>query len=80
MTEPEIFDQEIRALQQWLRTAWVQLADPSLSAFARRELRNQMKQSSADLRSFLQKASELRSRPVNHATRSFSKPELRILA
>ena len=80
MTEPDMFDQEIRALQQWLRTAWVQLADPSLTAFARRELRNQMKQSSADLRSFLQKASESRSRPVDHSTRTFSKPELRILA
>ena len=80
MTEPEIFDQEIRALQQKLRAAWQQLGDPSLTAFTRRELRNQMKQCSADLRSFLQKASESRSRPVNHPTRTFSKPELRILA
>jgi hypothetical protein len=80
MTEPDMFDQEIRALQQWLRTAWVQLADPSLTAFTRRELRNQMKQSSADLRSYLQKASESRPRPVNNSARTFSKPELRILA
>jgi hypothetical protein len=80
MTEPDMFDQEIRALQQWLRTAWLQLGDPSLTAFTRRELRNQMKQSSADLRSYLQKASEARSRPVNDSVRSFSNPELRILA
>jgi hypothetical protein len=80
MTEPDIFDQEIRALQQRLRAAWQQLSDPTLTAFTRRELRNQMKQCSADLRSCLQKAAERRPPPVNHTSRTFSKPELRILA
>jgi hypothetical protein len=80
MTEPDIFDQEIRTLQQRLRAAWQQLGDPTLTAFTRRELRNQMKQCSADLRSYLQKAAERRPRPVNHSARTFSKPELRILA
>ena len=80
MTEPDIFDQEIHALQQRLRAAWQQLGDPSLTAFTRRELRNQMKQCSADLRSYLQKAAERRSQPVNRSARTFSKPELRILA
>jgi len=80
MTEPEIFDQEIQALQQRLRAAWQQLGDPSLTAFTRRELRNQMKQCSADLRACLQKASERRPEPANHPVRTFSKPELRILA
>ena len=65
MNEPEILDSDIRALQQWLRTAWKQLGDPSLTAFARRELRNQMKQCSADLREQLQRMarSNSRSRP-----------------
>ncbi len=80
MTEPDIFDQEIRALQQRLRSAWQQLGDPTLTAFTRRELRNQMKQCSADLRSCLQKAAERRPRPVDRSARTFSKPELRILA
>jgi hypothetical protein len=80
MTEPPIFDQDIRALQEWMRAAWKQLGDPSLTAFTRRELRNQMKQCSADLRSHLQKASERSSRPVHDSGRTFSKPELRILA
>ena len=80
MTEPDIFDQEIRALQQRLRAAWQQLSDPTLTAFTRRELRNQMKQCSADLRSCLQKATERRPEPTNHPVRTFSKPELRILA
>ena len=50
MNQPAIFDTDIRALQEWLRTAWQQLGDPSLTAFTRRELRNQMKQCSADLK------------------------------
>ena len=54
MDQPAIVDQEIRALQEWLRSAWQQLGSSSLTAFTRRELRNQMKQCSADLRSHLQ--------------------------
>ena len=80
MNEPEIPDSDIRALQQWLRTAWKQLGDPSLTAFTRRELRNQMKQCSADLRSHLQLVATRQSPPVQDQTRSVSKPEFRILA
>jgi hypothetical protein len=29
MDQPEILDSDIRAMQQWLRAAWEQLADPS---------------------------------------------------
>ena len=78
MNQPAIFDTDIRALQEWLRTAWQQLADPSLTAFTRRELRNQMKQCSADLRSRLQLVGQ--SQPVRDQASRFSKPELRILA
>jgi hypothetical protein len=80
MNQPAIFDTDIRALQEWLRTAWQQLADPSLTAFTRRELRNQMKQCSADLRSRLQLAATSQSQPAKDHARRFSKPELRILA
>ena len=80
MNQPAIFDNDIRALQEWLRTAWQQLGDPSLTAFTRRELRNQMKQCSADLRSHLQLVATRQSEPVRDHARSFSKPELRILA
>ncbi|MEY9304478.1 hypothetical protein ABIF24_009109 [Bradyrhizobium elkanii] len=39
MTQPDVFDQKvldqnIRELQEWLRRAWQQLADPSLTAFS----------------------------------------------
>jgi hypothetical protein len=80
MNQPVILDSNIRALQEWLRSAWQQLGDPSLTAFTRRELRNQMKQCSADLRSHLQLVATNQSLPAKDQARSFSKPELRILA
>ena len=79
MTQPEILDQDIRVLQEWLRAAWQQLADPSLTAFGRRELRNQMKQYNADLRAHLKRA-ELQLRQSAGPRRSFVEPEMRILA
>jgi hypothetical protein len=80
MTQPEVLDQNIRALQEWLRKAWLQLGDPSLTAFSRRELRNQMKQCSADLRMHLRAASERPPEPFAAPPRTFTKPELRLLA
>ena len=44
MTEPDNLGQKIHALQQWQRAAWQQLADPMLTTFDRREIRNQIKQ------------------------------------
>ena len=85
MTQPsvldqKILDQNIRELQEWLRNAWQQLADPTLTAFSRRELRNQMKQCNADLRVQLQAASrQMLSQPAASG-KTFGKPELRILA
>ena len=55
MNQPEILDSDIHAMQQWLRAAWQQLGDRSLTTFSRRELRNQMKQCSANLRERLRK-------------------------
>ena len=80
MNQPDIFDSDIRALQQWLRAAWQQLGDPSLTTFTRRELRNQMKQCSADLRERLQMAAEQQSEPLQQPPPAYSRPELRILS
>jgi hypothetical protein len=80
MNQPEILDSDIRTLQQWLRTAWQQLGDPSLTAFARRELRNQMKQCNADLRARLQMAAEQQSAPLQQPIPTYTKPDLRILS
>ena len=80
MNQPEILDSDIRALQQWLRAAWQQLGDPSITTFSRRELRNQMKQCSADLRERLEMAAEQQSEPVQQPVPPYSRPELRILS
>ncbi|MBR1199414.1 hypothetical protein JQ634_13850 [Bradyrhizobium sp. AUGA SZCCT0240] len=79
MNQPVIRDNDIRALQEWLRSAWQQLADPSLTAFTRRELRNQMKQCSADLRTQLQLVATRQSQPAKDQPRTRGRPELRIL-
>ena len=80
MNQPEVLDSDIHALQQWLRAAWRQLGDPTLTAFGRRELRNQMKQCSADLRECLQRAAEQQSEPLQDPIPTYSKPKLRILS
>jgi hypothetical protein len=84
MNQPEIFDRDIRdrdirALQEWLRTAWRQLGDHSLTTFDRRELRNQMKQCSADLKAHLERL-EAQTPAARDPNRPFTRPELRILA
>jgi hypothetical protein len=85
MTELEALDRDISALTELLRIAWKHLADPSLTAFERREMRNQIRHSSAELRSCLQtlEAERSGSRKLSmeeHADRpSFEKPKLRFL-
>jgi len=78
MNQPEVLDSDIRAMQQWLRAAWQQLGDRSLTTFSRRELRNQMKQCSADLRERLQMVEQ--ARPLQQPVPPYSRPELRILS
>jgi hypothetical protein len=80
MNQPEILDSDIRGLQQWLRAAWQQLGDPTLTAFSRRELRNQMKQCSADLRALLQQMAQQQPQPVQQPASTITKPDPRILA
>ena len=80
MSQPEILDSDIRAMQQWLRDAWQQLGDRSLTTFSRRELRNQMKQCSADLRERLQMVAEQQAGPLQQPVPPYSRPDLRILS
>ncbi|VIO74041.1 hypothetical protein [Bradyrhizobium ivorense] len=78
--DQKVLDQKIRELQEWLRQAWQQLADPSMTTFSRRELRNQMKQCTADLRMHLQAASDRPPVPPATPSKGFAKPALRLLA
>ena len=90
MSEPEILE-NISTLQRWLAAAWRRLGDPALTAFDKRELRNQMKQADGALRKCLALATELKSAQKAVArdgakggskadVRSFAKPDLRFLA
>jgi hypothetical protein len=80
MNQPDVLDSDIRMLQEWLRVAWQRLGDPSLTLFARRELRSQMKQCSADLRARLQQMAAQQHLQVQPPAAGLAKPELRILA
>ena len=85
MSEPEILE-NISTLQRWLAAAWRRLGDPALTAFDKRELRNQMKQADSALRKCLALATELKSAKAGARAaatadaRNFAKPDLRFLA
>ena len=49
-------DQDMHALKEWLRVAWRYLADPCLTPYERRELRNYMKDAGYALSSGLKQA------------------------
>jgi hypothetical protein len=58
MTEPDVLEHSIREHQEWQRDAWQNLSKPSLTTYESRELRNQIKQSSAELRRYLDMRAE----------------------
>src|ERR1700730_4345086 len=83
MTEPDNLGQKIHALQQWQRAAWQQLADPMLTTFDRREIRNQIKQSDGELRYFLGMMPErthFRADPIENVGESLAKLNFRLFA
>jgi hypothetical protein len=51
----DALNQDVQALKEWLRKAWLYLADPASTATERRELRNYMKEADCALRAGLQK-------------------------
>ena len=81
MSEPDILE-NISTLQRWLAAAWRRLGDPALTAFDKRELRNQMKQADTALRRCLALSNELKSAKTQGKadSRTFTKPDLRFLA
>ena len=58
MNEPDVLSRNIDALKELQRVGWRQLADPALTIFERREIRNEIKQSEAELRSYLEMMSD----------------------
>jgi hypothetical protein len=58
MIEPDILASDIESHKARQREAWRELAGPSLTTFDRREIRNRIRQSEAELRLSLQIMSE----------------------
>ena len=50
MTEPDILSIKIHELKDWQTVAWRRIADPLVTAFERREIRNHIKESDGELR------------------------------
>ena len=67
MTEPDILSRKIHELKDWQTVAWRRVADPLLTAFERREIRNHLKESNGELRRYLEMMSD---RPASRLAQS----------
>ena len=78
----DTLDQDLRALKEWLRGAWRYLADPSSTAFQRREIRNYMKDADFALRAGLKQldARERTRREASGEGIAVQRPNFRILS
>ncbi len=50
----DTLERDVQALKEWLRQAWKYLGHPALTRFERQEIRNQIKQTDAELKKCLQ--------------------------
>jgi hypothetical protein len=83
MIEPDILSQKIYELKDWQTVAWRRVADPLVTAFERREIRNHIKDSNAELRRCLGMMSDrlrFQARAVEEVGDSFANLKFRILA
>jgi hypothetical protein len=83
MSEPDILSRKIGELKEWQSVAWRRIADPLVTPFERREIRNHIKQSDDELRYYLGMMSErvrFQARAVEDVGDSFGKLAFRLLA
>jgi hypothetical protein len=83
MTESDVLSRKIHELKVSQASAWRRVADPLLTTFERREIRNQIKESQGELRRCLAMASErfrFQSRAVEDAGDSLAQLKFRLLA
>jgi hypothetical protein len=83
MTEADPLRRKIDELKQWQTVAWRRIADPLLTPFERREIRNHIKESDLALRHCLTMMSErLRFHPRSLANvgNSLAKLDFRLIA
>ena len=83
MKEPDILSRKIRELKDWQTAAWQRIADPMLTAFERREIRNHLRDSEFELRHYLDMMSDrlrFRPAPAEKVDDSLAKLQFRLLA
>jgi hypothetical protein len=83
MTEPDILNRKINELKDWQTLAWRRIANPLVTAFERREIRNHIKESDEELRRCLAMMSgrlRFRVRGVGDVGDSLAKLKFRLLA
>jgi hypothetical protein len=83
MTESDTLSRKIHELKAWQTAAWRRIADPLLTAFESREIRNQLKESDRELRRCLAMRSErfrFQSRALEDAGDSLAQIKFRLLA
>ena len=82
MTKPDILSRKIDELKEWQRVAWRRVADPMVTEFERREIRNHLKESDEHLRCYLGMASDRlrrQARTVGDVGDSLAKLKFRLL-
>jgi hypothetical protein len=79
MTDANVLDCKIYELKEVQRVAWRQLADPSLTTFERREVRNQIRLSNSELRQMMSERLRFRVPSAEEVAGGFGRPNLRLL-
>jgi hypothetical protein len=81
MTEPDNLKTKIRELMDWQASAWRRVADPDVTTFERREIRNHIKVCDDELRRCLAVMSDrLRTRATAAVRQTRAEPRMRLLA
>ena len=83
MTDMDILSRKISDLKDWQTQAWRRIADPAVTTFERREVRNHLKDSDAELRRCLGMMSDrfrFNVRPEKNAGNSLANIKFKILA
>jgi hypothetical protein len=83
MTEIDILSRKIDDLKDWQALAWRRIADPTVTNFERREVRNHLKESDVELRRCLGMMSDrfrFLSGPAEKVGNSLADIKFRLLA
>jgi hypothetical protein len=83
MTEPDTLSLKISELKEWQTIAWRRIADPAVTPFEHREIRNHIKESNAELHRCLAMMSDrfrFQARKVEDVGDSFANLKFRLFA